>query len=125
LPESRRATAGNVFGTVAAPVRVLGADTEVPCVDGRTRRYVNLDNTASTPVMAEDWEAVDAFLPWYSSVHRGSGLKSQVAATAFEGRIVARKTPRILAPARLRSNAGAATVIRKERNRRSPTAWAG
>ena len=30
-------------------------------------------------------DAVDAFLPWYSSVHRGSGLKSQVATEAFEG----------------------------------------
>ena len=30
-------------------------------------------------------DAVDAFMPWYSSVHRGSGLKSQVATEAFEG----------------------------------------
>ena len=65
--------------------RLLGDDTQVPCVDGRRRRYVNLDYAASTPVMAEVWEAVEAFLPWYSSVHRGSGYKSQVATDAFEG----------------------------------------
>jgi selenocysteine lyase/cysteine desulfurase len=65
--------------------RLLGDDTQVPCVDGRHRRYVNLDYAASTPVMAEVWEAVGAFAPWYSSVHRGTGYKSQVATDAFEG----------------------------------------
>jgi selenocysteine lyase/cysteine desulfurase len=64
---------------------VLGADTEVPCADGRSRRYVNLDYAASTPALDEVWDAVEAFMPWYSSVHRGSGLKSQVATEAFEG----------------------------------------
>ena len=37
------------------------------------RRYVNLDNAASTSALAEVWEAVEDFLPWYSSVHRGAG----------------------------------------------------
>ena len=67
-----------------APARLIGADTVVPCLGGRSRRYVNLDYAASTPVMAAVWEAVEAFLPWYSSVHRGSGLKSQVSTAAFE-----------------------------------------
>jgi selenocysteine lyase/cysteine desulfurase len=67
------------------PAALLGAETPVPCADGRTRRYVNLDYAASTPVLADVWEAVEAFLPWYSSVHRGSGLKSQLATAAFEG----------------------------------------
>ena len=66
-------------------MRLLGSDTEVPCLDGRARRYVNLDNAASTPVMQEVWEAVETFMPWYGSVHRGSGLKSQIATAAFEG----------------------------------------
>jgi Aminotransferase class-V len=64
--------------------RLIGADTLVPCVDGRSRRYVNLDYAASTPVMAAVWEAVAAYVPWYSSVHRGSGLKSQLSTAAFE-----------------------------------------
>ena len=63
---------------------LLGADLEVPCVDGRARRYVSLDHAASTPVMADVWAAVEAFVPWYSSVHRGSGAKSQVSTAAFE-----------------------------------------
>ena len=55
------------------------------CADGRARRYVNLDYAASTPALPEVWEAVEAFMPWYSSVHRGSGFKSQFATEAFEG----------------------------------------
>jgi selenocysteine lyase/cysteine desulfurase len=70
---------------VAAATRLIGDDTIVPCADGRLRRYVNLDNAASTPVMGAVWDAVEAFVPWYSSVHRGSGLKSQVSTDAFEG----------------------------------------
>ena len=69
---------------LAAPGCLVGADVQVPCVDGRERRYVNLDYAASTPVMADVWEAVEAFMPWYSSVHRGTGVKSQVATEAFE-----------------------------------------
>ena len=64
---------------------LLGRDTEVSCADGRVRRYVNLDYAASTAPLAEVWAAVEAFMPWYSSVHRGSGVKSQVATEAFEG----------------------------------------
>ena len=65
--------------------RVLGDDTEVECVDGRMRRYANLDYAASTPVMTDVWNAVEAFMPWYSSVHRGSGYKSQFATAEYEG----------------------------------------
>jgi selenocysteine lyase/cysteine desulfurase len=64
--------------------RLVGADTQVPCFDGRPQRYVNLDYAASTPVMAEVWEAVQELVPWYSSVHRGTGHMSQVATDAFE-----------------------------------------
>jgi selenocysteine lyase/cysteine desulfurase len=63
---------------------LIGADTLVPCGEAGTRRYANLDYAASTPVIAAVWDAVEAFLPWYSSVHRGSGLKSQVSTGAFE-----------------------------------------
>ena len=65
-------------------VCLIGADTVVGCLRGDSRRYVNLDYAASTPVMAAVWGAVEAFIPWYSSVHRGSGLKSQVSTAAFE-----------------------------------------
>ncbi len=71
--------------SACAAVRLLGADTEVICADGRMRRYVNLDYAASTSALPEVWNAVEAFMPWYGSVHRGSGTKSQVATEAYEG----------------------------------------
>ena len=67
-----------------AAVRLVGGDTEVSCVHGGRRRYVNLDYAASTPALPEVWRAVEAFIPWYSSVHRGTGRKSRLATEAFE-----------------------------------------
>jgi selenocysteine lyase/cysteine desulfurase len=63
---------------------LIGAATVVPCTDGHERRYVNLDYAASTPALVAVWKAMEAFLPWYSSVHRGSGHKSQVSTAAYE-----------------------------------------
>ena len=34
--------------------------------------------------MAAVWDVVEAFVPWYSSVHRGTGAKSQVSTAAYE-----------------------------------------
>jgi len=65
--------------------QLIGADTDVACVDGRTLRYANLDYAASTPVLADVRDAVEDFLPWYSSVHRGTGVKSQLSTAEFEG----------------------------------------
>jgi selenocysteine lyase/cysteine desulfurase len=64
--------------------RLLGSDVEVACVDGTQRRYANLDYAASTPILAEVWEAVEALAPLYSSVHRGSGQKSRISTAAYE-----------------------------------------
>ena len=64
---------------------LVGADIEVPLLSGELRRYVNLDYAASTAPMTNVAEAVAAMLPWYSSVHRGAGFKSQVATAAYEG----------------------------------------
>jgi len=64
---------------------VVGADLRVPLVGGGTARYVNLDYAASAPALTGVWAAVQAFLPWYSSVHRGAGFRSQVATAAYEG----------------------------------------
>ena len=71
--------------SLAERTAMIGADVQVPCLDGRTRRYVELDYAASTPAMAGVWAAVKEFMPWCSSVHRGSGYKSQLATTAYEG----------------------------------------
>jgi selenocysteine lyase/cysteine desulfurase len=48
------------------------------------RRYISLDNAASTPALRSVQDAVNRFLPYYSSVHRGTGFKSQLATHTYE-----------------------------------------
>lgn len=62
----------------------VGLDQEVPLLSGKQRQYVNLDNAASTPAMLAVQKSVDEFLPFYSSVHRGTGFKSQLSTHAYE-----------------------------------------
>lgn len=64
--------------------QIIGIDTEIPLLDGSSTQYVNLDNAASTPALAEVLQVVNDFMPWYSSVHRGSGFKSLVSTEAYE-----------------------------------------
>ncbi|MBX3031837.1 MAG: aminotransferase class V-fold PLP-dependent enzyme [Chloroflexi bacterium] len=63
---------------------LVGSEREVPLVTGGTRRYVNLDYAASTPPLRVVADAVERFLPWYASVHRGAGWKSHVSTEVFE-----------------------------------------
>jgi len=62
----------------------IGVDTQVPLLDGSLQRYINLDNAASTPPLKAVQSAIDSFLPFYSSVHRGMGFKSQLSTYAYE-----------------------------------------
>ncbi len=63
---------------------VVGVDETVPLVDGGRATYLGLDNAASTPPLKSVMAAVNAFMPWYASVHRGAGHKSQLATQAYE-----------------------------------------
>jgi selenocysteine lyase/cysteine desulfurase len=69
----------------AADLALVGSELDVPLVTGARRRYVNLDYAASAPCLASVKRAVDALLPWYASVHRGAGYKSQLSTDAYEG----------------------------------------
>jgi selenocysteine lyase/cysteine desulfurase len=52
---------------------------------GNTRiNEINFDNAATTPPLKEVVKAVNDFLPYYSSVHRGSGKKSAISSELFE-----------------------------------------
>ena len=62
----------------------VGLDAQIPLLDGRCCRYTNLDNAASTPPMKAVQQAVNDFLVYYSSVHRGTGFKSQLSTQAYE-----------------------------------------
>ena len=65
--------------------QVVGAEVEVPLVGGGSARYINLDYAASAPALVEVWDEIQALIPWYSSVHRGAGFRSQVSTAAYEG----------------------------------------
>ena len=64
-----------------ARTAMVEADVEVPCVDGRTRPYVNLDYAASTPAMAGVLAVVEDFMTWYGSERTSRRL----ATAAYEG----------------------------------------
>lgn len=64
--------------------RILGLDLEIPLLDGRRVPYVNLDNAASTPPLVDVVRAVESFMPYYSSVHRGTGFKSRLSTVAYD-----------------------------------------
>lgn len=63
---------------------VVGIDTPVPLLDGSQRRYVFLDNAASTPTFQSVVKCIEEFLPWYAGVHRGVGYKAVVATNVYE-----------------------------------------
>jgi selenocysteine lyase/cysteine desulfurase len=66
------------------PHEIVGSDVLVPTLSGEHKRYVNLDNAASTPPLKVVRDAVHRFADWYSSVHRGSGFKSQLSTHVLE-----------------------------------------
>ncbi|MGZ4709194.1 MAG: aminotransferase class V-fold PLP-dependent enzyme [Acidimicrobiales bacterium] len=66
------------------PISLVGDALEVPCIDGVDRPYLSLDSAASTSALPEVADRVVEFVPWYSSVHRGAGYKSQIATAAYE-----------------------------------------
>lgn len=80
------APAAPVAGAAPAVVRPLAAlddaGLDVPVLGGEQVRHVNLDVAASAPALAAVSAHVARVLPYYSSVHRGTGYPSQ-ASTAL------------------------------------------
>lgn len=62
----------------------VGLDTHIPLLNGNSRPYINFDNAASTPPLKAVQETVNRFMAFYSSVHRGTGFKSQLSTHAYE-----------------------------------------
>ena len=71
-------------GAIDFRERIVGIEREVPLLDGSRVPYVFLDNAASTPVMRDVLETVQKFIPYYASVHRGTGFKSRLSTVAYE-----------------------------------------
>ena len=66
------------------PVPLIGDGMPVPCADGTERPYLSMDAAASTAALGQVAARVEQFIPWYSSVHRGAGYKSQLSTGAYE-----------------------------------------
>lgn len=62
----------------------IGMDIQVPLLKGDKRPYINLDNAASTPPLLAVQQAINEFARYYSSVHRGTGFKSQLSTHVYE-----------------------------------------
>ncbi|RII31884.1 aminotransferase class V-fold PLP-dependent enzyme [Clostridium chromiireducens] len=63
---------------------VVGSDTRAPISGGSTLRYINFDNAATTPPFKKVMEKINEFSEFYSSVHRGSGFKSNLSTEVYE-----------------------------------------
>lgn len=63
---------------------IVGVNTLVPLANGRKVPYINFDNAATTPPLISVIQAINNFSPWYSSVNRGAGYKSQVSSKLYE-----------------------------------------
>jgi selenocysteine lyase/cysteine desulfurase len=71
-------------GFPSPPVPLVGDGAPVLCADGTERPYLSLDAAASTSALESVVTSVREFVPWYSSVHRGAGHKSQLSTRAYE-----------------------------------------
>ena len=71
------------------PLKLIGDEIMVPCADGRQRPYLSLDSAASTSALPSVAARVAESIPYYSSVHRGAGYKSQFSTRAYEDARVA------------------------------------
>lgn len=63
---------------------IVGVNTRVPLSNGQFVTGINFDNAATTPPFATVLQAVMNFAPWYSSIHRGTGYKSQYVSDFYE-----------------------------------------
>ncbi|WP_200921794.1 aminotransferase class V-fold PLP-dependent enzyme [Agromyces sp. Leaf222] len=78
------AAAGPIPDGASPLAQLTDAGLEVPVLGGATVRHVNLDVAASAPALQAVAAHVTRVLPYYSSVHRGSGYPSQAATALVE-----------------------------------------
>jgi cysteine desulfurase/selenocysteine lyase len=63
---------------------VVGVNTSVPLPNGSYTTAINFDNAATTPPFVSVMQAINNFSPWYSSIHRGTGYKSQYTSQLYD-----------------------------------------
>ena len=63
---------------------VVGVNTKVPLFHGKCVTSINFDNAATTPPLHSVMREIEKFVPWYSSIHRGTGYKSLLSSDLYE-----------------------------------------
>ncbi|MCT4688124.1 aminotransferase class V-fold PLP-dependent enzyme [Vallitalea sp.] len=63
---------------------VVGTDVSIPLSNGKYTKEINFDNAATTPPLTSVMEAINDFAPWYSSIHRGTGYKSNLSSEIYD-----------------------------------------
>lgn len=63
---------------------ILGVNKKVPLISGKSVTGINFDNAATTPPFKSVMRDIVSFAPWYSSIHRGEGYKSQLSTRLYE-----------------------------------------
>jgi len=63
---------------------IVGTETKIPLSNGQEVTSINFDNAATTPPFISVLQSVVDFSPWYSSIHRGTGYKSQYSSELYE-----------------------------------------
>ena len=63
---------------------IVGSDTHIPLSNGSYVSAINFDNAATTPPFISVLQDILAFSPYYSSIHRGAGYKSQVTSSLYD-----------------------------------------
>jgi len=63
---------------------ILGVNKKVPLISGKSVTAINFDNAATTPPFKAVLKDIANFAPWYSSIHRGEGFKSQLTTRFYD-----------------------------------------
>jgi cysteine desulfurase/selenocysteine lyase len=63
---------------------IVGYQKQVPLLNGKMTQYINFDNAASTPALKPVLDKVNEAMEWYSSIHRGTGYKSQLCSELYD-----------------------------------------
>lgn len=63
---------------------IVGVDARIPLYDGSLVPYINFDNAASTPTLQPVLDKINELMTWYSSIHRGTGFKSQISSELYD-----------------------------------------
>ncbi|SJZ42895.1 aminotransferase class V-fold PLP-dependent enzyme [Garciella nitratireducens] len=66
------------------PKYIIGNRSKIPIINQKMLESINFDNAASTPILQPVLEYIQDYLPWYSSVHRGTGFKSQLSTELYD-----------------------------------------